>query len=252
MSWVSGCSRETSKPYIGNPCWGLAGRSCCRLLQLPCGYSCAVTTLSAIGDTGVSYPVFVLTGVILWQIFTEAISAPLSQVTENRAMLSKINIPREGLLLSGAYQLIFNIVIKILLLAFVYLFFSQKTNLSSLVFAPLGIFAISLAGFSIGLALTPLGMLYKDIDRGLAVLLPFFMYLAPVVYLAPQEGAISLIMKLNPLATLITQTRNWFTAQPVYDMPLFLIFTLAFALLFLIGLVVYRLSMPMIIERMGS
>jgi lipopolysaccharide transport system permease protein len=206
----------------------------------------------SMGDTGVSYPVFVLTGTILWQIFTEAVSAPLNQVTENRAMLSKINIPREGLLLSGTYQLIFNIVLKILLLAIVYLFIGQKTSLESLVFVPLGIFAISLAGFSIGLALTPLGMLYKDIDRGLVILLPFFMYLAPVVYPVPQEGAISLIMKLNPLTTLITQTRNWFTAQPVYDMPLFWFFTSAFTLLFLVTLVAYRLSMPMIIERIGS
>jgi lipopolysaccharide transport system permease protein len=203
-------------------------------------------------DTGMSYPVFVLTGTILWQIFTEAISAPLSQVTENRAMLSKINIPREGLLLSGAYQLIFNTVLKVLLLAIIYVFFRQTSNLSSLVFVPLGIFSISLAGFSIGLALTPLGMLYKDIERGLAILLPFFMYLAPVVYPAPLGGWVGLIMKLNPLTTLITQTRNWFTAQPVYDMPFFWLFTLAFALLFFISLGGYRLSMPMIIERIGS
>lgn len=203
-------------------------------------------------DTGIPYPVFVLTGTILWQIFTEAISAPLTQVAENRAILSKINIPREGLLLSGVYQLIFNTGIKILLLAIIYVFFRQAFSLSSLIFAPLGIFAISLAGFSVGLALTPLGMLYQDINRGLAILLPFLMYLTPVVYPIPRHGSIGLVMNLNPLATLITQTRNWFTGQPAYDMPAFWLFTLVFGLLFLISLVVYRLSMPMIIERIGS
>jgi lipopolysaccharide transport system permease protein len=203
-------------------------------------------------ETGVSYPVFVLTGTMLWQIFSEAISAPLSQVTENKAMLSKINIPREGLLLSGIYQLVFNIGIKILILAIVYLFFGQPTELSSLAFAPLGIFAIGLAGFSLGLALTPLGLLYQDINRGLGVVLPFLMYLTPVVYPAPTGGSMGLIMKINPLASLISQTRNWLTAQPVYDMPVFWIYTLAFGLLFILSLVVYRLAMPMIIERMGA
>jgi lipopolysaccharide transport system permease protein len=205
-----------------------------------------------IGDTGIAYPIFVLTGTILWQIFSEAISAPINQVNDNKTMLSKINIPREGLLLSGVYQLAFNSMIKILLLAIMYLFFRQAINLTSLVFAPLGIFVIGFAGFSIGLALTPLGMLYQDISRGLVVLLPFLMYLTPVVYPVPHEGVISVIMKLNPLATLIDQTRNWLTSQPVHNIALFWIFTLAFALLFMISLVIYRISMPMIIERLGS
>lgn len=203
-------------------------------------------------DTSVSYPVFVLTGTILWQILSESILAPLAQVTDNRAMLSKINIPREGLLLAGIYELLFNIGIKALLLAFIYVFFHQTVSVSGLLLAPLGIFAISLAGFSIGLVLTPLGMLYKDINRGLALLLPFFMYLTPVVYPVPRGGTIGLIMRWNPLAPLITQTRNWLTAQPVNDMPIFWLYTLAFGLLFLFALVIYRLSMPMIIERIGS
>jgi lipopolysaccharide transport system permease protein len=203
-------------------------------------------------ETGIPYPVFVLTGTLLWQIFSEAILAPLTQVTDNKVMLSKINIPREGLLLAGAYELLFNIGVKALLLALVYAYFHQVVSLPGLLFAPMGILAISLAGFSIGLALTPIGMLYKDISRGLAVVLPFFMYLTPVVYPVPRQGTIALIMKWNPLASLIIQTRNWFTAQPMYDMHLFWIYTSAFALLFLVALVAYRISMPIIIERIGS
>ena len=204
------------------------------------------------GDTSISYPVFVLTGTMLWQVFSEATLAPLTQVTANKVMLSKINIPREGLLLSGLYELIFNIVIKLFLLAIVFLAFGQVFNLSSLVFVPVGLFAITLAGFSIGLLLTPLGMLYQDINRGLGVLLPFLMYLTPTVYPAPQGGVIGLVMKLNPIATFITQTRNWLTAQPVYDMQFFWMYISIFALIFLVALVVYRISMPIIIERIGA
>jgi lipopolysaccharide transport system permease protein len=156
------------------------------------------------------------------------------------------------ILLAGAYELLFNIGVKALLLALVYAYFHQVVSLPGLLFAPMGILAISLAGFSIGLALTPIGMLYKDISRGLAVVLPFFMYLTPVVYPVPRQGTIALIMKWNPLASLIIQTRNWFTAQPMYDMHLFWIYTSAFALLFLVALVAYRISMPIIIERIGS
>lgn len=203
-------------------------------------------------ETGVSYPVFVLTGTMLWQIFSEAVSAPINQMTQNKSMLTKINIPREGLLLSGVYELFFNIVIKIILLGAVFLYYLQEVSFSSLVFVPIGILSISLAGFSIGLILTPLGMLYQDINRGLAVLLPFLMYLTPVVFPAPEEGYVGMIMKLNPLSILIGQTRNWFVAQPAYDLHLFGIYTLVFAMLFMVCLIVYRISIPMIIERIGS
>ena len=204
------------------------------------------------GDTGIPYPVFVLTGTILWQMFNEAMLAPLKQVTANKAMISKINIPREGLLLSGIYEMIFNILIKIGLLAIIYLYFGQSASLSGLLLVPVGIFAISLTGFAIGLALTPLGMLYNDINKGLTVILPFLMYMTPVVYPKPTGGAIGLIMQINPMATLIPVTRNWFTAQPVHDMQMFWLFTTGFAVLFLFSLIVYRLAMPMIIERIGS
>lgn len=203
-------------------------------------------------DTGVPYPIFVLVGTMLWQVFSEAILAPLTQVTENKVMLSKINIPREGLLLSGLYQLIFNTVIKIFLLVIIFLFYHQAIELSGFIFVLTGLFAIGLAGFSIGLLLTPLGMLYQDINRGLGVLLPFFMYLTPTVYPAPREGVIGLIMKFNPIANFITQTRNGFISQPVYDMQFFWLYTAIFFTVFLIALVSFRLSMPIIIERIGS
>lgn len=203
-------------------------------------------------DAGTSYPVFVFTGTMLWQIFSEAISTPINQVSQNKAMLAKINIPREGLLLSGAYELFFNILIKLVLLLSIYLYFQQQISPFGFLFAFIGIFAISVAGFSIGLALTPLGMLYQDINRGLAILLPFFMYLTPVVYPIPQGGILGQIMKFNPLSTLIVQTRNGITSQPMYDLPLFWMLTVFFTLFFLVCLVGYRLAMPMIIERMGS
>lgn len=206
----------------------------------------------SMGDTGVSYPVFVLTGTILWQILNEAIMAPLKEVNGNKAMLSKINIPRESLLLSGIYELFFNIAIKVLLLTILFVWFGQSIELSSLLLVPIGIFSIAIAGFSIGLALTPLGMLYHDINKGLSVLLPFLMYITPVVYPKPTGGTIGTIMQINPLATLLPVTRNWLTAQPVQDMHMFWIFTVAFFILFILSLVVYRIAMPIIIERIGS
>jgi lipopolysaccharide transport system permease protein len=95
-------------------------------------------------------------------------------------------------------------------------------------------------------------MLYQDISRGIGVILPFLMYLSPIVYDKPQSGLMAQLMPFNPMAVMITQTRQWFTYQQVNITPLFFLYTLLFVMLLFISLIIYRLAMPMIIERMGS
>lgn len=206
----------------------------------------------SVGQTSISYPVFVISGTLLWQLFSESILSPLKSVNENRAMLSKINIPREGLLLSGLYELLFNTIIKLVLLALVIIAFKQQIGFPGIFLVPAGIVAIVIAGFSIGLLLTPIGMLFSDISRGLTIMLPFLMYLTPVIYPTPKEGMMAMIMKFNPIATLLPITRDWLTNQPVTGIPLFIGFLIGFVVLFFFSLIVYRLAMPMIIERIGS
>ncbi len=205
----------------------------------------------SMGDTGIPYPIFVLTGTMLWQIFMESIQAPIKNVTANKTMLVKINIPREALLLSGMYEVLFNMFIKLALLAVIFIVFNQPID-THILLVPIGIFAIILCGFAIGLILTPIGVLYNDINYGLVITLPFLMYLTPVVYPKPTEGVVATIMKLNPLAVLIPETRFWFTGQPGEAMSIFWAYTVFFAFLLFLGLVVYRLALPMIIERIGS
>jgi len=201
--------------------------------------------------TVISYPVFVITGTMLWQVFSESIMSPIKNVSMNKSMLVKINIPREGLLLSGIYEVSFNILIKFFMLGIIYLFFQQVVSIQ-LLLVPIGIVVIMLTGFSIGLVLTPIGLLYTDISKGLGLVLPFLMYLTPVVYPQPTEGMAGMLMKINPMASLITVTRNWFTAQPVEQMGMFWIYTAFFLVVLFFGWIIYRLSMPIIIEKSGS
>lgn len=202
-------------------------------------------------DTPVPYPVFVFLGTMLWQVFTESVNAPLKNVMANKSLLVKINIPREGLLLSGIYEVVLNLLIKLVLITAIFIGFGQSVGMS-LLLVPAGIFSIVVVGFSIGLILVPLGMLYTDIQKGVTLILPFLMYLTPIVYPEPKAGFAAAIMKVNPLATVIPVTRDLFTSVPVHDWNLFISYTVAGFFLFVLGLVVYRISMPMIIERIGS
>lgn len=209
------------------------------------------TGVVSLDDTGVPYPVYVFSGTMLWAVFTESIQAPLQKTTAGRSILSKINFPREAIVISGVLQTAFNAAIKMFLILGAMFLLGYPPGWTA-VFFPLGVFSLILAGTSIGLLLTPIGMLYTDIGRGIGVSMQFLMYATPVVFVIPKEGWIATAFSYNPITPLIITTRDWLTAQPPEFLKGFLLVNLAFGVILILAWLLYRASMPFLIERISS
>lgn len=204
-----------------------------------------------VGETGIPYPAFILVGTVLWQLFLESVNGPLKSVLGAKAMLTKINFPREALILASVAEVLFNFLIRLTLLVPVLLFYSIPIG-PSVLLAPLGIAALLLLGLSIGLLITPVGLLYGDVGRAVTALGTFWMLLTPVVYPPPTEGAGAFLLWLNPVSSILSTTREWMTSQPVTAPVAFAMVTLLAAAALFLGWVLYRISMPILIERMGD
>jgi lipopolysaccharide transport system permease protein len=204
-----------------------------------------------VGKTALPYPVYVFTGTMLWAIFMDAVNAPLQQTIAAKQMLSKINFPREALVVSGIYQTLFNGIIKISLLMPALCLMGIYPGWTLILF-PLGVFSLILAGTAVGLLFTPLGMLYTDVVKSLPLLMQFMMYLTPVVFAMPEKGWASIVFKINPLTPIVLSTRNWLTSLSSDHLwSFFLINALIIALLLMVW-IIYRIAMPILIERMAS
>ncbi|MBV5328559.1 MAG: ABC transporter permease [Chlorobium sp.] len=201
--------------------------------------------------TELPYPIFVFTGTMLWAIFIDAVNAPLQVTTAAKPMLAKINFPRESLVMAGVYQTLFNASIKIVLLLVALLFQGIFPGWTLLLF-PLGILSLVMVGTMIGLCLTPVGLLYSDVGRAIPLLMQFLMYVTPVVFPMPKEGWAATLFQLNPLSPLILTTRSWLTGAPTDCLQYFLLVNAVALSLLLIFWVIYRLAMPILIERMSS
>ena len=198
----------------------------------------------------VPYPVFVLTGTLLWQVFSESITILLDNLNHNRSLLTKINFPHESLVFSAVCEIFFAIFVKLILLAAVLIIFQILPGWQ-FVFTILGIFALMLLGLTIGLMLIPFAMLYKDISLGLPFILQFAIYLTPVVYPLPDYKGIGKILAYNPVTPLLTNSREWlFGLSPNSTVFIWIIFLSL--LMMIAGLLLYKLSMQIIIERIGS
>jgi homopolymeric O-antigen transport system permease protein len=204
-----------------------------------------------IEGTVIPYPAYAVIGTILWQVFADALNSPLKTVAAAKSMLIRINLPREAILLSGLGQVIFSFLIRLVLLTIVLTWFKIMPPVTVFLF-PIGVFALVLVGFTLGLALTPVGLLYNDVQQTIPIATTFLMLLTPVVYPPPQTGLAATVVSWNPLSALIVVTRDWITTGDATQIAaLALITSVAIVLLFG-GWIMYRLALPHIIARMGG
>ena len=202
-------------------------------------------------DTGVPYPVYAFTGTLLWSILKEAINSPITITTTNKSVISKINFPKEALILTGIFKLLFNSSVKVIILL-VFLFFFGVGFKWSLLLFPLVIIGAIIFGTMLGLFLTPIGMLYRDVSKFIKMGLTIIMYITPVVYAVPKSGIMKTLMEFNPFTPIILTTRAIVVGENPEYLTYFLCLMIISVPLLFLGLLFYRISMPIIVERMSA
>lgn len=205
-----------------------------------------------IPDVGAPYPLFVITGTMLWSVFSTALLMPMQIMQANRSILVKINFPREALLVNAFYEILFNTGIAFIIIIAELLFFGVHVDLTSLLFIP-AVFLLILLGMAFGLLLLPVSLLYKDVQFALPSVLQFAMYLTPVVYATPIYKGAGKILGLNPVTPVLTGARSWLLGLD-FSIPIWhiaLVAGITLVLLFL-GIILQRITVAILIERMGS
>jgi lipopolysaccharide transport system permease protein len=204
-----------------------------------------------VGETDIPYPVYVLTGTMLWQLFTESLNAPLKSATMSKSMLAKINFPHEALIISAIYGVLFNLLIKVVVLVIVFIYFGVNIYWSVFL-VPLTLLMLMLFGISVGLLLTPIGMLYTDITAALPVVTQLWFFLTPVIYPPPSDYPLSILMILNPVSPLLIGARELLTVGYISDIGMYLIACGVTSLTLLVAWVLYHVAQPIIIERISA
>ena len=214
----------------------LAGVGLCVLIQ-----SKRIVDVPA---TELPYPLFVLSGVVLWQIFTEALLSPVGQLSGARRMLRGQRVPHEAFILAGVLDLALNAAVRLALLGVALLLFAAPVW--SWVLVPVAAVVLAALGLALGLFATPLGLLYDDVRRGLQLLASFGLFVSPVLYPVPAAGAFA----LNPARVPLDMVRAWLVSPVPASTAFLLTAVLAGAGLALAWLF-YRLARPHVLARQG-
>lgn len=204
-----------------------------------------------ITGTNIPYPAFAMMGTLLWQVFVDAMQSPSQAITQAKPMLAKINFPREAILMAGLYMVVFNFLIRLVLLAGVMFWWKVIPDSGLVLFVP-GMIALIICGTAVGMAVAPIGSLYGDIGRAIPIGAQFLMLLTPVLYPPRVTGLAGWLATWNPVSPLIVTARESLTGQPFTMLPAFFIVFGISILVLLIGWIGFRIAMPHLIARMGG
>jgi lipopolysaccharide transport system permease protein len=224
---------------------------------LPAVFTALVwVALQAVGllnvDTGsIPYIAYVLAGMTFWQLFVDALNAPLKMLSQNRSMLNRVNFPTEAIFASGVAQVLFSFALRLVVLAVVLAAVSAPVKWT----APgvlLPAFGLLLTGTALGLVLAPAGVLYQDVQQGLNMVIAPLMFLTPVIYAAGTTGVLGEITAVNPLTPMFEVMRGFlFGGIGAYLVEFGIVCAVMFAVV-CVAWVVYRLSLPMLVERIEA
>jgi lipopolysaccharide transport system permease protein len=205
----------------------------------------------SVKQTAMHYPTYVICGVLLWSLFTESLNKPIQRYNNSKSMMVKLNFPKEAILLAAFYDLMLSLILKLLIIIMVLWVSGYYPNFNTLLAIPCMV-GIIFIGFSFGVFIAPFCLIFDDVTRFIGLTLQFMMYMTTAIYPIAEKGTLRIIQIINPITPWIERTRSLlggYQFSLYFELLFWLIIPL---LLFVLGLVFLRISLPIIIERSGS
>lgn len=201
----------------------------------------------------ISYGSFVFINSIFWELFSESCGGPTREVQNNVSSIIRLNFPRESIFLASFFNVLASLTIKLFITLFFLYFLEIKVTWNLLCLIPYVVGLISW-GLLIGLLVLPVSILYSDFRAVIDVTLRLLFFLTPITYQIDYESlGHKWVTKYNFLGYYFTGIKEVvFYGQIPSDFYFILQLTLASTVSLIFGWILYRISLPILIERMPS
>ena len=153
------------------------------------------------------YPVYLLTGIVLWNFFTETTMIGASSVVARGDLIRKISIPRYLVVIASSLSALINLGLSLVVVVIFALLNGIIPSLSWLLLIPL---LIELFVFALGVSflLATLFVRFRDITYIWEIFLQAGFYATPIIYpLTKVPQALHKWFFLNPMAQIIQDAR---------------------------------------------
>ncbi len=148
---------------------------------------------------GIWYPVFVLTALLPWTYFAQALTRSGSSLVSNANLVKKVYFPRIFIPLSAIITPLIDFVLSLVLLFGLLLYAGIPLSWKVLTL-PLFMLVSMLTATGVGLILTTANVKYRDVGHAVPFVIQIWMFLSPIVYpvsLVPERWQV--LYGLNPM-----------------------------------------------------
>ena len=127
------------------------------------------------------YPVYVLSGLILWNFFAQTTSSITSELVWGGSLLSRVYVPKTVFAFSALGTGLVNLAFALIPLALIMLATGTPITPAMLVL-PLPLLLASMFALGVGLFLSTLALRFGDVAEMYQILLTAWLYFTPVMY----------------------------------------------------------------------
>ena len=160
-----------------------------------------------IKEAGIPYALFVYSGIIIWQFFSNAISESSISLVVNSQMITKIYFPRIIIPFAKIITQFINLFFSGIVLAGLMLYFHVLPSLAIILYSIPILLLLLLSSSSIGIILSAINVKYRDVQHVLPYFIQLGLFASPVIYSATSLGQYHWLIYLNPVTGIIDTFR---------------------------------------------
>ncbi|MBK8698086.1 MAG: ABC transporter permease [Saprospiraceae bacterium] len=194
-----------------------------------------------IDTTPIQYPIFVLGGLILWNLFSVSVSHAGESMIRNANIINKIYFPRLIIPCSSILVALFDFLMGLLIFIVFFLIYKQPVSWTAILYVPAAVLLTLIAAFGTGTFFAALNVKYRDFRYTIPFLLQFLFFASQVIYplQVVQQSWLKYVLAVNPVNAAIELFRYPFSFSPV-DMSIIAIGVTSTMIISLIGLYYFR------------
>jgi lipopolysaccharide transport system permease protein len=171
--------------------------------------------VAGIPSDGAPYPLWSYAGVLAWTYFAAVVTSASQSVLGNASLITKVYFPRIVIPASAATGALVDLALGFVVLVGAMAFYGIVPSASAVLIVPLVALAIVLA-LGVGIALSALTVLYRDVRHVVPFALQLWMFATPIVYpLSLIPPGWRWIGVLNPMAGVVEGVRASLFGRPM-------------------------------------
>ena len=156
------------------------------------------------------FPIFLFIGISMWAFFSKTLTASVKLIKSNKAVVTKVYIPKQMLLLKVMLVNAFKMSLSFIIIILMMVFYHVPINICIL-YVPPTFVVLFILSYGISCFLMHYGVYVEDLAYIISILLNMMMYFTGVFYSIENRVPApfgKILNTVNPMACLVTIMRN--------------------------------------------